>query len=300
MTASALRYLQRNAIAIAALFIALGGTSYAMVGGGFVDPEGQVLACVNTKSGGVRLVRRAATCRSHELLVWWNQKGRPGRTGDMGASGQNGVSVIGAALASGDPHCALGGSAFTSSNATTYACNGKDGTDGVSVTGAALATGDSNCPFGGSKFTAANGVTYACNGETGASAGYWNQNQVLTDYPADPAFFAGKESGPATLVTLTVPAGSYVVTAKAAYATAPSGATGDIGCSLLPGGSTTPIDIGNGQSTSAANGVLAFTGPLTVTAPTQVKMSCTFQAATGIANASITAVQVRTLGPATP
>ena len=50
--------------------------------------------------------------------------GAIGPAGPQGGAGRDGTSVTSVTLGSGDAHCPDGGSAFTSANATTYACNG--------------------------------------------------------------------------------------------------------------------------------------------------------------------------------
>jgi hypothetical protein len=71
----------------------------------------------------------APTCGRGAVPISWNQTGPPGQNG---TNGTNGVSVTSTALTTGDPHCPDGGSSFTSSNGTTYSCNGADGSDAAS------------------------------------------------------------------------------------------------------------------------------------------------------------------------
>ena len=87
------RFARANAIAAVALFVALGGVSYAVVGSGFVGHDGQVHACVASRSGSVRLVRDGVRCRRGEVLVSWNQRGpvgvgQPGTPGVKGSQGR--------------------------------------------------------------------------------------------------------------------------------------------------------------------------------------------------------------------
>lgn len=53
--------------------------------------------------------------------------GETGETGEAGEPGPPGESLTVAALAVGDANCPAGGTAFTVSSTTTYACNGVDG-----------------------------------------------------------------------------------------------------------------------------------------------------------------------------
>src|SRR5207248_9636747 len=50
--------------------------------------------------------------------------GKDGVNGTNGTDGKDGTSVTSAVLPVGDPHCANGGSSFTSASGTTYACTG--------------------------------------------------------------------------------------------------------------------------------------------------------------------------------
>jgi hypothetical protein len=96
------RHLRRNAIAYLALFVALGGTSFAATQG-FVGSDGAVHACAAAKSGAVRLVRQGKKCRRAETAVAWaqlgprgatgaaGQPGAPGPAGQNGQPGQNGL-----------------------------------------------------------------------------------------------------------------------------------------------------------------------------------------------------------------
>jgi hypothetical protein len=131
---------RRHAVALVALFVALGASSYAAVSSSrFVSPGGKVSACVGDRSGAVRLVSAHTRCRRGESAVTWNQQGPAGTAGKPGPQG-----ATGAAGASGPA--------------------GTTGSAGASVTSTTLTSGDSNCPAGGSRFTSASGVTFACNG----------------------------------------------------------------------------------------------------------------------------------------
>jgi hypothetical protein len=76
-------YGRRHAVAFLALFVALGGTSYAVTQGGVVGSGGQINACVLKGSGVVRLVSPSESCRGSEQPVSWNQTGLPGSPGPV-------------------------------------------------------------------------------------------------------------------------------------------------------------------------------------------------------------------------
>jgi hypothetical protein len=90
-----------TAIAMVALFVALGGTGYAVFSRSIPDKQGVFHGCANRKSGALRLVDSAAKCkkkkgkRPGELAVQWSQRGpqgAPGAAGAAGAAGTNGTN----------------------------------------------------------------------------------------------------------------------------------------------------------------------------------------------------------------
>jgi hypothetical protein len=96
-----LAYFRSNVLAVVALFIALGGTSWALAGSNpFTSATGAISACV-TANGSLHLVRGGHRCGRHQRLVTWAQKGATGATGPRGP-----VRVIkGAACAPTTPGC---------------------------------------------------------------------------------------------------------------------------------------------------------------------------------------------------
>jgi hypothetical protein len=99
-------------IAIAALFVALGGTSYAVISSSTVpDSHGVFHACVNKSTGAIRIITASGKChkakghgkhkRAGELAVHWSQTGPPGTNGTNATV--NGVAA-GGALAGAYPN----------------------------------------------------------------------------------------------------------------------------------------------------------------------------------------------------
>jgi hypothetical protein len=89
------------AVAVAAVFVALGGTSYAVISSSTVpDSLGVFHACVNRSSGGIRIVTNPSSCHkavAHgkhkalgELPVAWSQTGPAGKNGTNGSKGTSG------------------------------------------------------------------------------------------------------------------------------------------------------------------------------------------------------------------
>jgi hypothetical protein len=95
-----LRYLRNNALGALALFVALGGTSYAATGG--FSSGGALKACAN-EEGVIRLLKPGKTCKKGQKAVSWNQTGPAGAAGPRGAAGALGAAGgTGAAGAKGE------------------------------------------------------------------------------------------------------------------------------------------------------------------------------------------------------
>jgi hypothetical protein len=93
------------AVAMVAVFVALGGTSYAVISSSTVpDSLGVFHACVSRSSGGIRIVTKPSACQkavAHgkhktrgELAVSWSQTGPAGKNGANGTNGANGANGI--------------------------------------------------------------------------------------------------------------------------------------------------------------------------------------------------------------
>lgn len=79
-----MKYVGNNAIALLALFLALGGVGYA-ASGGFTS-GGQLRACVRG-NGSLTLLKPGKKCAKGQTSVSWNQQGRQGARGPAGAAG---------------------------------------------------------------------------------------------------------------------------------------------------------------------------------------------------------------------
>ena len=111
---------------------------------------------------------------------------------------------------------------------------GTNGANGVSVTSATEAAG-ANCADGGSKFTAANGVTFACNGAKGdkGDVGPAGSAAVYRNYGGPLQSIAPGTTQ--TVASLTLPTGTYTLTATAEITGAGGGETFFGRCSFDPG-----------------------------------------------------------------
>jgi hypothetical protein len=98
------RLTYANVMATLAVFLGLAGGAYAL--SGVPDGSGVYRACVEEKSGAVRVVAKASSCRKAQTVkrgkrrvripgesaIAWNQKGQPGTNGNNGTNGVNGVN----------------------------------------------------------------------------------------------------------------------------------------------------------------------------------------------------------------
>jgi hypothetical protein len=83
--------LRRHAIALLALFIALGGSSYAGVNAHNSRPSKNVLlGCVGKNTGTLRIVESHIRCGSLETAVSFNREGQKGKRGPQGKRGPDG------------------------------------------------------------------------------------------------------------------------------------------------------------------------------------------------------------------
>jgi hypothetical protein len=143
------RFARQNSIGLLALFIALGGTSYAAIS-------------LPKNSVGTKQIKNGAVTKSkinnQAISALAGNTGPQGPQGNVGAqgpqgkpgtNGTNGTSVTSTALSGGNPNCANGGSSFTSASGTTYACNGAQGAKGDPGPSSLDAMQGAACTFNG-------------------------------------------------------------------------------------------------------------------------------------------------------
>ena len=95
------RHLRRHVVGYLALFVALGGTSYAAVQAA-APSKTTVRGCVSKQTGVLRVLAKAKRkCKRGERALVFNVRGRRGPAGPQGAVGPQGVA--GAAGAAGAP-----------------------------------------------------------------------------------------------------------------------------------------------------------------------------------------------------
>ncbi len=83
---------RQQPIALLALFVALGGSSYAAVSARDARPSGEVIqACVGKNTGRLRVVDSPIRCGSLEAPLAFNREGRRGSQGKIGPRGKRGL-----------------------------------------------------------------------------------------------------------------------------------------------------------------------------------------------------------------
>ncbi|HWN09104.1 MAG TPA: hypothetical protein VNO50_07535 [Pyrinomonadaceae bacterium] len=210
--------------------------------------NGTIYICVNLNNWQLRAVGNPNECRKHEFSIAWNSKlfkgdkgdpgpvgpvgprgpagpqGLKGDKGDTGAAGQQGRAGQSVTVISVPPgaNCTNGGLMLTDGSANHFICNGAKGdpgaagNPGVSPVVTAEAAG-ANCAYGGLQLTDASGVNYVCNGAAGTSDGgsseiYYTKTRVAGfDGSISPNASGG---GFVEMATLTLPEGSYFVSAR--------------------------------------------------------------------------------------
>jgi hypothetical protein len=221
----------------------IGGVAYAAI----PDAAGVYTACKLNALGTIRLIDPSGPrtsllshCTVYETQISWNQQGVPGAAGTNGTNGKDGVNGLagtngtngapclpsilacvgptGPAGAAGrDGTNGLPGKDGTDGLAGNDGANGAPGADGLSVTNTSLTpVANGPCPEGGSQFTVGGGTaTYACNGKDGKDG-----TTGGTASPRD-AYIVQSDNvdlsnglGRSTVTSLTLPAGSWLVTAR--------------------------------------------------------------------------------------
>jgi hypothetical protein len=88
-----LAYVRRHHLALIALFVAFGGTSYAAVN---ANPgrSGLIDGCYTAKTGALRVISAGKKCAKGQLALSWNQKGQSGPQGPAGAQGPPGQTGL--------------------------------------------------------------------------------------------------------------------------------------------------------------------------------------------------------------
>lgn len=158
-------------------------------------------------------------------------QGLKGDKGDTGATGQQGSPGTSVTVISVPPgaNCTSGGLMLTGSTGNQFICNGATGAKGDTGTagtaGASPVVTDeaagANCANGGVKITSASGaVNYVCNGASGASGGGGGASEIYYTNTRVPGFNGTISPGSSAtgfieMATLTLPEGSYLVSAAA-------------------------------------------------------------------------------------
>jgi hypothetical protein len=85
--------IRRHAVAFAALFLVLAGSTYAVGHGepGPTTPKYKIFACISPGSGTMRLTTDHRPCPAGQTKISWNARGKKGERGRTGAAGKAGA-----------------------------------------------------------------------------------------------------------------------------------------------------------------------------------------------------------------
>jgi hypothetical protein len=207
--------------------------------------NGTIYICVNQNNWQLRGVNNPNECKKNETSILWNIAGLKGDKGDTGPAGPRGPAgpqgATGPQGLKGDKgetgatgqsvtvisvppgaNCTSGGLMLTDASGNHFICNGAPGaqgdpgTPGASPVVTAEGAG-SNCANGGLKVTSGSGtVNYVCNGAPGTSGG--GAAEVYYTNTRAPGFDGLVAPSPTggfiEMANLTVPEGSYLVSAN--------------------------------------------------------------------------------------
>ena len=79
-----------NVVATFALFLALGGSAYAVAGNPFVGRDGSISGCVQRSDGVLSVAKTGKRCPRGTIAITFNEKGRRGEAGRAGRTGGRG------------------------------------------------------------------------------------------------------------------------------------------------------------------------------------------------------------------
>src|ERR1044071_6965826 len=83
--------LRRQPVAFLALFVALGGSSFAAVSAAKPGTGDVIVGCV-AKDGKLRVVTSASRCTAKETAISFNREGKQGAAGVDGSDGSDGAA----------------------------------------------------------------------------------------------------------------------------------------------------------------------------------------------------------------
>src|SRR5262245_55898026 len=91
LLSSSLSFLRRNLLASVALFVALGGTSYAVSDSVIAQKSTTYYACVTQQFGTLNLTTKNARCPAGQRKISFNAQGASGARGAAGPAGAAGA-----------------------------------------------------------------------------------------------------------------------------------------------------------------------------------------------------------------
>jgi Collagen triple helix repeat (20 copies) len=267
-------------VATAALFVGLGGSAVAansLIGAGDIANGAVTSAAI--KNGGVKLEDLDARTRASLQTI-----GAPGATGPAGTPGTNGANGPNGANGVDGHNGSAGtnGAAGATGAAGTNGAAGAPGAAGTNGAAGAAGAAGTNGANGANGPNGANGV----DGTDGAAGidgtdGADGATGVIAPLSATTGLTALPTASPPTVVvSLSVPAGNYIVFAKTQLSH--TGAGDSVDCVLKAG--STSIDHVSMKTLPALAAIPASLQAVTTTSPTQLSVECDVLTANGAAD----------------
>jgi collagen triple helix repeat protein len=241
-------YLRQHHIALLALFIALGGSAYA-VAGRRSSSTGRFYACVTQAFHTLNLTSASAACPRGQFKISWNRTGQRGARGPLGPMGSSGPSGSNGAGGPQGPKGATGAQG-TAGSAGPQGAKGDNGATG------AQGTAGSAGPQGPKGDTGATGAQ-GPKGDTGATGA---QGPVGPQGPTGDAGATGAQGPAGANGTDATIDGVAAGGALSGTYPSPSIANGAVGTDQIANGSVTDAKVAAGSLTLSDFAVWSFDG----------------------------------------
>ena len=253
-------YLRQHHIALLALFIALGGSAYA-VAGRRSSSTGRFYACVTQAFHTLNLTSASAACPHGQYKISWNRTGHRGARGPLGPKGSSGPSGSSGADGPQGPKGATGAQG-TAGSAGPQGAKGDNGATGAQGT---TGPGGPQGPKGDTGATGAQGPE-GDTGATGAQGPKGDTGAPGAQGPVGPqgltgdAGATGAQGPPGANGTDATIDGVAAGGALSGTYPSPSIANGAVGPDQIANGSVTDAKVAAGSLTLSDFAVWSFHG----------------------------------------